>query len=159
MERTECLAKLASRMIMDENKIQRDSLLLGIHGDIQIGKFTTFGRNLDLRCHDTSLIIGEDNMFSSEVRIIAGDGHNIISLITNELLTHKQPIVTGQHVWCGIGTTLLSKTNIGNGSIVGANSLVNAIVDDNVIVAGNPARVIRRDVRWERRLSLNENAF
>jgi acetyltransferase-like isoleucine patch superfamily enzyme len=44
----------------------------------------------------------------------------------------------------GSGATILSKVTIGENAIVGAGSVVTRDVPPNVIVAGNPARVLRK---------------
>ncbi len=55
-----------------------------------------------------------------------------------------RPIHIGANVWIGFDACVLPGVTIGEGSIVGARSVVTADVDPYTIVAGNPARVIRR---------------
>lgn len=51
----------------------------------------------------------------------------------------------GHDVWIGKGVTILAGvTSIGNGSVIGAGSVVTKNVEPYTIVAGVPARVIRR---------------
>lgn len=57
--------------------------------------------------------------------------------------------VLGDHVTLGAHAVVLGPLRIGDGSVVGANSVVRADVPDNVVVAGAPARVIRRLVPYE----------
>jgi maltose O-acetyltransferase len=57
--------------------------------------------------------------------------------------TQEQPIHVGDDVWIGMRCTILPGVRIGNGVIVGAGSVVTKNVPDYVVVAGNPARVIR----------------
>lgn len=54
-----------------------------------------------------------------------------------------QPIRIGNNVWIGFDACVLPGVNIGEGSVVGAKSVVTANVPPFTIVAGNPARVIR----------------
>mgnify|MGYP006274930859 CR=1 FL=1 len=54
--------------------------------------------------------------------------------------------VIGNDVWLGEGATLLPGARIGHGAIVGASAVVSGPVADYAIVAGNPAREIRRRV-------------
>ena len=53
-----------------------------------------------------------------------------------------EAIVLGDDVWIGAGAVLLSGARIGPGSIVGAGAVVDFEVPPDVIVAGNPARVV-----------------
>lgn len=53
-------------------------------------------------------------------------------------------ISVGNGVWIGSNATILPGCSIGNGSVVGAGSVVTKDVEPNTVVAGNPARVIRR---------------
>lgn len=55
-----------------------------------------------------------------------------------------KPVRIGHNVWIGFDCCVLPGVTIGNGSIVGARSVVAADVPPFTIVAGNPARVIRR---------------
>ncbi len=55
-----------------------------------------------------------------------------------------RPIRVGHNVWIGFDACILPGVQIGEGSIVGARSVVSADVDPYCIVAGNPARVIRK---------------
>jgi virginiamycin A acetyltransferase len=56
----------------------------------------------------------------------------------------KGDIVVGHDVWIGYKATILSGVHIGNGAIVGANSLVTKNVPPYTIVGGNPAQTIRQ---------------
>ena len=52
--------------------------------------------------------------------------------------------VIGNDVWIGDGATILPGAQLGSGVIVGARAVVSGQVPDYAIVAGNPARVVRR---------------
>lgn len=64
-----------------------------------------------------------------------------------------RPIHIGRNVWIGFEACILPGVTIGEGSIVGARSVVSANVPPYTIVAGNPARPIRRLPRPDRRAS------
>ncbi|KAK3290194.1 acetyltransferase-like protein [Chaetomium fimeti] len=55
-----------------------------------------------------------------------------------------KPIVVGEDCWFGGGVIVCPGVTIGKGVTVGAGSVVTRDVEDFVVVAGNPARVIRR---------------
>ncbi len=52
-------------------------------------------------------------------------------------------ITIGNDVWIGKNVIITNYSNIGNGAIVGAGSIVTKDVPDYAIVAGNPARILR----------------
>lgn len=56
--------------------------------------------------------------------------------------SYRDPIVIGDNVFVGYGSTILAGVKIGSNVIVAAGSVVAKDVPDNVIVAGNPAKVI-----------------
>lgn len=62
----------------------------------------------------------------------------------NRSATQAKPIVLKKNVWVGIGATILPGVTVGENSIVGAGSVVTKDVPDNTIVAGNPAKFIKR---------------
>jgi hypothetical protein len=67
-------------------------------------------------------------------------------------MSASRPIRLGHNSWIGFGACVLPGVTIGEGSIVAARSVVCSDVPAYVVVAGNPARVIRRltpDVRGE----------
>ena len=53
-------------------------------------------------------------------------------------------------MWVAYGATIWGGTKIGSGSIVGAFSVVKKHFPNNCVIAGVPAKVIRKDVFWER---------
>lgn len=62
----------------------------------------------------------------------------------NRNATYCKPIVIEDNAWIGINSTILSGVTIGRNAIVGAGSVVTKDVEPDTIVAGNPARFIKR---------------
>ena len=62
----------------------------------------------------------------------------------NRSATISKPIVIEDGVWIGIGATVLQGVTIGKNSIVGANSVVTRDVPPNTVVAGNPAKFVKK---------------
>lgn len=56
-----------------------------------------------------------------------------------------EPIIIGDNVWIGANVVILPGVKIGNNCIVGAGSIVNKSIEgDGLVIAGNPAKIIRR---------------
>ena len=60
-----------------------------------------------------------------------------------EAVTIARPLKIGRNVWIGFDCCVLPGVTIGNGSVVGARSVVVEDVPPYTVVAGNPARKIR----------------
>lgn len=59
-------------------------------------------------------------------------------------------IEIGDHVWIGSGVTILKGVRIGNNNVIASNTVVTkSFLGKNLLIGGNPARVIRTDVSWE----------
>ncbi|MCM1174211.1 MAG: hypothetical protein NC341_04080 [Blautia sp.] len=119
--------------------------------------FSVTGDFFFLISSNTTLEIGKDNMFSWGVRILTADGHSIFDVKSGEVINSTQDsmqrrkVVTGNHVWVGLRATLFYGTNIGNGSMVGACSLVKETFPNNCMIAGIPAKMIKKDISWSRK--------
>ena len=134
-------------------------------GQILINEECTFETNLELHANaGKKIIIGRDSMFSHDIDLWAGDGHTIFDVSTGKNInsasekqpSHRNAIIIGEHVWVGKGAFIMHGTNIGNGSIVGAKSVVKGQFPNNCSIGGNPAKIVRRDCAWARD-SVTEN--
>lgn len=119
------------------------------NGKIVVGKQTTSNDFLYMGAESSLIQIGEDNMFSYYAKVNVGI-HKIIDQISGKEITNYSSIKTGKHVWVGMGVTLLPGCEVGMGSIIGANAVVNSHIPDNVTCAGNIAKVLRENIQWER---------
>lgn len=100
---------------------------------------------------NTSLEIGKDCLFSRRIAIYAHDGHKIYDKETGKLINiPKNSLKIGNHVWVGHGVNILKGSCIPNNTVVGSGSIVTGrFTDENTSIAGNPAKVIKRNILWE----------
>lgn len=62
----------------------------------------------------------------------------------NTCVEWAKPVIIGDNVWIGGSATILPGVTIGNNVVVGAGSVVTKSFPDNVVIAGNPAKVIKK---------------
>jgi acetyltransferase-like isoleucine patch superfamily enzyme len=92
-----------------------------------------------------SISIGQNYLIAANCQILHANGHELSFLVvTNRIKTSVQPkpIVIGSSDRIGAGTTKLPGSNIGQGSIIGAGSVVTGEIPANVIYAGNRGHVL-----------------
>lgn len=131
---------------------------LGEDASIEIGdSVTSTTRVMFCAVEGARISLGNDVMISGDVQIRTDDEHPIFDVISGDRINPARSVVIGDHVWLGWGARVLGGTSIGAGSVVGASSLVKGTFTNNCVVAGIPARDIRRNIAWERdHLSLKE---
>lgn len=133
-------------------KIQNMRVYSNSYTTMNIGcNFSCLECDIRLQENNTGLIIGDNCMFSTEIRIYATDGHAIYSVDDGRVLNTGKVITIGNHVWIGRRVNLLKNTKINDNSIVGLGSVVtNSFNEQNVVIAGFPAKVIKKNVNWSR---------
>lgn len=101
-----------------------------------------------------SIQLGHETVISQKVSILTHDFSMDRHFAANELLpsdhemVRRSPIVIGDFAFIGLGAILLPGVTIGARSIVAAGSVVTKDVPANVIVGGNPARLITSIADW-----------
>jgi acetyltransferase-like isoleucine patch superfamily enzyme len=136
---------------------------------IQVGKNCTFRSDytsnligVNHKCilsthYERSIIKIGDNCGFSGVTIGAAKevsiGNNVLcganSVITDfdwhedRIATQPKPVIIHDNVWIGLNTVILKGVEIGENTIIGANSLVVGTIPSNVIAAGNPCKVLK----------------
>jgi phosphonate metabolism protein (transferase hexapeptide repeat family) len=82
--------------------------------------------------------------YRSKSHFMADDDDDQVSDWRNQ---HR--VLIGPDVWIGHGAVLMPGVSVGTGAIIGSGSVVTKNVPDYAIVAGNPAKLIRRRVSEE----------
>jgi len=147
-----------SKLIIEKECAFHDGRIALFSGCINIGENCTFGGNIRMVCeYGMEIICGKDNMFSHDIFLQAGDGHSIFNVEDDECTNSlerldytKKGITLGDHVWVGLRSVILNGSKVGNGSIIGAMSLVKGTCPNNCMIAGNPAKIIKSNMAWSR---------
>lgn len=136
------LRKLFSKLI---GKKVDDSFVVFPPFYTDCGKNITIGKNV---------FINMGCKFQDQGGIFIGDGaqigHNVVLATINHAMSPKDrktmfpaPIHIGENVWIGSNATVLPGVTVGDGAIVAAGAVVTKDVQENTIVGGVPAKVIR----------------
>jgi acetyltransferase-like isoleucine patch superfamily enzyme len=95
------------------------------------------------------MAIGCGALFSTDVTIRTGDSHSIVDQRSGQRINQGRDVIPGDHVWLGNQVIILKGPEINSNSIVASGSVLpGASFPTNVIIGGNPARVIRENVNW-----------
>jgi acetyltransferase-like isoleucine patch superfamily enzyme len=116
---------------------------------VEIQKNARVGRRCKISSH-TFICEGvdiEDNVFVGHSVTFINDSYPRSTTEDGEIQTEKdwkvEVTLVKRGASIGSGSTILSKVTIGENAIVGAGSVVTRDVPANVIVVGNPAKVLR----------------
>lgn len=102
-----------------------------------------FYANFNCTFLDVSTIeIGDNCMFAPNVQLYTAT-HPLHPVKRNSGLEYAKPIKIGNNVWLGGGVIITPGVTLGDNVVVGAGSVVTKSFPDNVVIAGNPARIIK----------------
>lgn len=115
---------------------------------VRVGKgvFISFGSYIDT-CYPRSIVIGDQSYITRGAKLIAHD-HSVYRFASS--LDRRSSnddgkgfIILGKNVFVGAGAIILRNVKIGDNAVVAAGAIAVRDVSANVVVAGNPAQIIR----------------
>ena len=151
------------RLCFLKNIIKNPNIIVGVYtyyDDFE--DVTNFEKNVKYHFDFTGdkLIIGKFCMIASDVTFIMNGANHLTDAITtypfaifgnawvNAMEGKNYPskgnIVVGNDVWIGYNATIMAGVTIGDGAIIGTNSVVTKDVEPYAIVGGNPAKLIKK---------------
>lgn len=101
--------------------------------------YANFGLTL---VDDTHIYVGDYVMFAPHVTV-ATAAHPILPVLREKEYQYNAPVHIGRNCWLGAGTVVLPGVSIGDGSVIGAGSVVTRDIPAGVVAVGNPCRVLR----------------
>ena len=133
------------------------------HGVIEIGENCRIGDRVHITACE-SVKIGDNCLFASNI-LITDNQHGIYGGATqsspiehpNNRVIDAKKVVIGNNVWLGENVVILPGTEIGDGCVVGANSVVNKSIKSGTIAVGSPAIPIKIWSEKERKWVLIKN--
>ena len=109
---------------------------------ISIGDNTMFSNDITIIAQ-SEIKIGERCLIGDRITIFDGDFHEVDPSTRTRSNGKIASVNIGNNVWLGSLVTILKGVNIGDNSVIAANSVVTKDVPANTIVAGNPAIAVR----------------
>lgn len=120
-----------------------------VHFTSQVNGRITLGRNVvksfanSGSCYVQGIngvYIGDNTIFAPGVKIISSN-HKI-----GEITEHVKgkPIKIGSNCWIGANSVILPNVELGDNVVVGAGSIVTKSFSENTVIAGNPAKIIKK---------------
>ena len=122
---------------------------------VRVGKNAVCTLGSDFHCNKNCLIscdkeinIGDDALLGWDVIIRDSDGHSVYE--KGEKKVSEKPVHIGNHVWIAARADILKGVVIEDHSIVACKSCVSsAFHESHVLIAGVPARIVKRDMDWK----------
>ncbi len=165
---SEELRKFGFKRIGDNVKIAKNATIIGLN-NISLGNNIRIDGNVVIVAHSGSLTLGnyihigggchlscaggitlaDFSGLSQGVRIYSGTDDYTGKSLTNPTVPHKYlkveiaPVILGKHVIVGSGSVILPGVTIGDGSCVGALSLVTKSLDEWGVYFGSPVKKLK----------------
>jgi acetyltransferase-like isoleucine patch superfamily enzyme len=162
VEKRLSIGSRVTKLSMNPSKIEiRENASLIVKGYVKVGPgvFIIVNKNATITIGDNTYFAADSKVYSNKsieigkncaiswgVTIIDTDFHE--HWIDNIYKKHTESIKIGNNVWIGCNTTILKGVEIGDGSIIAAGSVVVNNVPPRSLIAGNPAKVIAKNVSW-----------
>lgn len=131
--RTIIVTRKAGAHIKIGNHVGISGATIYARDGIEIGDFTDIGGNVKILDNDFHPIDYE----TRNRLTVEGNGGD------SELVPSR-PITIGKNCFIGCNSIILKGTVLGDGCVVGAGAVVSGKFEDNCVIVGNPAKVIRR---------------
>ena len=110
--------------------------------NIEVGN--NFYSNYNLTILDVAKVKIGDNVFIAPSVSIYTAGHPIHPKPRNAMYEYGISVTIGSDCWIGGNTVICPGVSIGEGTVIGAGSVVTKDIPANVIAVGNPCKVIRK---------------
>ena len=113
---------------------------------VRIGENSYLSQEIKINSRH-GVTIGKNVLIGYQVMMMDYEAHTIFY---NDKSNRESGIVIGDNVWIGVRVMILKGVTIGSGSIIGANSCVVSDIPENCIAVGSPAKVVRKNIKWQR---------
>ncbi len=112
---------------------------------LELGQKSYINHDSEIRCRE-HISIGNNVSIAYNVLIQDSDYHTMYDEKGNEK-PHTLPITIEDDVWIGANAIILKGVTLGKGCVVAAGSVITKSIPANALVGGNPARIIKQDIK------------
>lgn len=125
-----------------KNSFFNHNLLITGDEYVEVGSFCSFGKNISIYTsnHDINYPSTQGYIY----RKYFDENHPGEDLYNPSITRTKGPVTIKNDVWIGDGVKIMSGVTIGNGACIAAGSIITSDVDDYSVVAGVPAKEIKK---------------
>lgn len=123
----------------------------GCRFDIAENAVVSIGKGGYTNCNTHVIImhnlqIGDHCIISWDCQFLDEDFHKVEY---ENKRTSSDSIIIGDNVWIGCGAKIYKGTKIPNGCVIASNAIVRGeFYEENSIIGGNPAKVIKKGISW-----------
>lgn len=123
-------------------KTKKRDTLASVEGTLTIGNNVFFNQNNIIVCHN-EINIGDYCLFGPNVVIYDHDHKfGLNGIAVNEF--NSAPIIIDNNCWIGANVTILRGTHIGEGSVIGAGSIIKGKIPPHSLVKTNRELIIKQ---------------
>ncbi|MDR2193964.1 MAG: acyltransferase [Treponema sp.] len=143
-----------NKIYLKENMAVESNIMILMEGNenyLEIGKKTTLLAVNFVLADGSRIILGDDCMCSYDVHFRTSDQHSIIDGGGGGRINWEKDIIIKDHVWFCANTRIQKGVTIAHETVVGLGAIVTKpILEPNVVVAGNPAKIVKKNINWLR---------
>ncbi|MCC1496185.1 DapH/DapD/GlmU-related protein [Alcanivorax sp. 1008] len=114
-----------------------------LHGPIRIGDHVSINHGVTLDGGRAGIEIGDHTRIAARCTVYAFNHGLAVDRLIREQAVSSTGIRIGRDVWVGANVGIVDGVTIGDGAVIGMGSVVTRDVPAGMVVAGNPARVLR----------------
>ncbi|QMW05266.1 acyltransferase [Spirosoma foliorum] len=121
-------------------------------GEISIGERTEIEDvHVAVTEPGSAVQIGKGCLLAYDIDIRTGDSHSILDAATQRRINYAKDVIIEDHVWVAAHCSILKGVRVRKDSIVATRSvLTKSFNQDGIIVGGNPAKILRENITWNR---------
>ena len=142
------LERLSGRVFLARHRF--GTVRLGLQtcdGELMLGNGMDINAGAHVFCA-SRVEVGDGGLWAWNVVVTDHDFHHIEDG-SGAIVNMPRPVTLREHIWIGANACVLKGSGVGADTVIGAASVVSGRFDEaHCVLAGNPARVVKRGTHW-----------